>query len=1202
MIDKFDEHKGPVRGLDFHKHQPIFVSGGDDGKIKVWNYKSRKCLFTLDAHEDYIRTTFFHNEHPWILSASDDQSIRIWNWQSRSRIAVLTGHTHYVMCAQFHPSLELILSASIDQTLRLWDITGLKMKKTSSSMTPKEEALSAGLPEILSKTDYSVESKDAHNQEINWCSFHPEPKKLLCLSTADDHLVKLWKLEVRGGLREIDTFRGHYNNVSGAIFHPRKDFIISCSEDRSIRVWDLDKKTALSTYRKDIDRFWAIAAHPRENLFAAGHDTGFMLFKLERERPAFTVVKDYILFIKGNHLYKYNMVTSEKNIIATLKPKTELLHCYNEIDCYSFDPTKSNQVLISIRSSGRSENSDKSIYDLYKISGNSDASLEPDRNPGRKALFIGPNRIAIHGNDKKVLLQFNLENPKHILALKPEDIYKAGPGRLLMVDSLPEGKRRLYLWDLETSREIKSITLDFDIKKVIMSGNKNYVACICSDKIVICDGQLNVLSKIQENRKIKSAVWEESGVLFYSTPVHVKYALTDGEVTTIVSIPQVLYIMAVRDDKIMCIDRNGDVKQIRVDSREFKFKQAVVKNERGAILSSLRQLGSLTRAEIAFLVKRGHPGLALKFVDDDATRFPLALQAFDIDEALQAAIKIDRKECWKQLAEAAMLIGHVKAAEKAYWQLKEPYELAMLYLVADQRDKMIEARSLARDLGDTSTEFMISLLVKDLAECARIMHRCGHANLAYSCAVNHGLYDLASDIAQDLSEHQLAKLPTLDKARTNVSWMDTTTPDIGNSSFDNWPLLNDEQDNFETVLADEVDTGDWEDDEFRASPDLKAEEEEDKLPDEGDDEGWQDEYVLEDLSDDEDLEDGEEVAGDDGSKDKKSQFIAPNVGQSITSKWIQHSDLALHHVLAGSYKTACSFLQSQVGVVDIEPLRVIYEDLVLQSRTAYVGLNLYPTMYIHPIAEGSKLPAGGYMIEDLEKRLIDCYALFSSGKFADAIDSFRNLLLCTLFMQFYAPDSKSTIEERENRAKEIISISREYILGLQIWLERKNITGKEFQDHKRACELAAYFARLNLPKHRTKILEKAFEVFLVKPKDFQKTRAAASIARRLLDYITSDPKKAKMAAYAEKVKSSYDAQIDLKIQLDYDELNPYSLCAAEFKPIFSGFPLVSCPFCDAKYQPQFSGEACKICLVSQIGKSCTGIRFKPSSLDNLMES
>jgi WD40 repeat protein len=40
----------------------LLVSGGDDYKIKVWNYKLRRCSFTLVGHLDYIRTVQFHHE------------------------------------------------------------------------------------------------------------------------------------------------------------------------------------------------------------------------------------------------------------------------------------------------------------------------------------------------------------------------------------------------------------------------------------------------------------------------------------------------------------------------------------------------------------------------------------------------------------------------------------------------------------------------------------------------------------------------------------------------------------------------------------------------------------------------------------------------------------------------------------------------------------------------------------------------------------------------------------------------------------------------------------------------------------------------------------------------------------------------------------------------------------------------------------
>jgi WD40 repeat protein len=41
---------------------------------------------------------------------------------------------------------------------------------------------------------------------------------------------------------EVDTCRGHYNNVSCTLFHPRQELILSNSEDKSIRVWDMSKR------------------------------------------------------------------------------------------------------------------------------------------------------------------------------------------------------------------------------------------------------------------------------------------------------------------------------------------------------------------------------------------------------------------------------------------------------------------------------------------------------------------------------------------------------------------------------------------------------------------------------------------------------------------------------------------------------------------------------------------------------------------------------------------------------------------------------------------------------------------------------------------------------------------------------------------------------------------------------------------------
>lgn len=162
--------------------------------FQIWNYKQKRCIFTLLGHLDYIRTTMFHHEYPWIVSASDDQTIRIWNWQSRTCICVLTGHNHYVMCAQFHPSEDLLVSASLDSTVRIWDISGLRKKNVAPGPGGLEEHLkNPGSTDLFGQADAVVKHVlEGHDRGVNWASFHPTLP--LIVSGADDRQIKLWRM------------------------------------------------------------------------------------------------------------------------------------------------------------------------------------------------------------------------------------------------------------------------------------------------------------------------------------------------------------------------------------------------------------------------------------------------------------------------------------------------------------------------------------------------------------------------------------------------------------------------------------------------------------------------------------------------------------------------------------------------------------------------------------------------------------------------------------------------------------------------------------------------------------------------------------------------------------------------------------------------------------------------------------------------
>ena len=193
------------------------------------------------------------------------------------------------------------MSASLDNTVRVWDISELRKKHVKG--VPDFDAINAGGglgmgmsmgggPGGAGGNDWGMGAQEtsvkyvleAHDRGVNWAAFHPTLQYII--SGADDRQVKIWRYQETKAW-EVDALRGHTNNVSCCVFHPKGDTIISNSEDRTIRVWDLSKRMGIKTVRREHDRFWILAAHPKQNLLAAGHDQGMLVFKLDRERPPY---------------------------------------------------------------------------------------------------------------------------------------------------------------------------------------------------------------------------------------------------------------------------------------------------------------------------------------------------------------------------------------------------------------------------------------------------------------------------------------------------------------------------------------------------------------------------------------------------------------------------------------------------------------------------------------------------------------------------------------------------------------------------------------------------------------------------------------------------------------------------------------------------------------------------------------------------
>lgn len=668
-----------MRSCAFHPTQPLFASAGDDGIVKVFNHRQRKLLFSLTGHLDYIRSVAFHHETPWIVSASDDQTVRIWNWQSRQCVAVLSGHNHYVMCAAFHPTEDLLVSASLDQTVRVWDLSNIRAKNAPSisSATRKGSFSNQNNPssptqqiDLFAGSGLETSVKfilEGHDRGVNWVQFHPT--KPLIVSGSDDRTVKIWRFnDVRAW--EVETLRGHMNNVSAVLWHPRADFILSDAEDRTLRIWDCAgvsgsgssgssaRGKCILSIKKDNDRFWCLAAHPDLNIFAAGHDNGLLVFKMNRERPAFTLTPDaasngdYLYYVRDKLVRSFALDagTDSDEFVAPLD------HVLKLPSTLAFSSTERTILISSADGTG-------TAIQLR------DKAAAPFAFTGQFATLVGRNRFVTLLNGQ-ICLQ-NIGSPD--VKILPSPVENVAVSRLLpgpLGTFLAVTPSSVFLMDGTSGRVVSSLDAA-GVKYASWSPNYEHVALMAKRTIYLSDKAFkSVHVTHSDSTGVKSGTWDLSNplgaIFYYTNSFHLKYLLPQGDSGIICTTATPLYLVRVQGDLVHVLDRSSSVLVLGIDPTECHFKLALKKGNSAQIDHLIANSNLVGQSIIVYLREKGHAAIALQFVKDPSSRFDLALECANLQIAWEAAEALQSPQIWNKLASEALQMGKTEIALRAY--------------------------------------------------------------------------------------------------------------------------------------------------------------------------------------------------------------------------------------------------------------------------------------------------------------------------------------------------------------------------------------------------------------------------------------------------------------------------------------------------------------------------------------------------------
>jgi len=480
--------------------------------------------------------------------------------------------------------------------------------------------------------------------------------------------------------------------------------------------------------------------------------------------------------------------------------------------------------------------------------------------------------------------------------------------------------------------------------------------------------------------------------------------------------------------------------------------------------------------------------------------------------------------------------------------------------------------------GDPMSRFHNALYAGDVLGRIAVLREVGLYPLAYLTAKTNGLDDVALEIleAAGLNEADVDDVPVFGTSTLRPPPVITATTDL------NWPSITAGESFFDRALAngnlenggdvphvnglDSTGVG------ASSALDAWAKEEEEEAID-ADEDGW-------------DLDVGGEEAQDQAEEEPEvieADELGPgaNPGISETELWTRNSPFAGDHVAAGSYETAMQLLHRQFGIVNFAELKFLFISTYRAAHTYLSPIASLPPLQLHvrrnpsEAAPSRVLPVAVQSLTTVRAELGEGFRSVSVNKLPEAQTAFRSALHSLLLVPV-SSDSQA------KEWRDTVTLAREYLLGVTVEIERRRVAQEEPDNVRRSLELAAYFTHCQMqPAHLQIALRSAIGVFA----RANNHATAAKFARRLLE-LNPDPK---IVAQARQRIAAGDRNPRNAVEISYDEFTEFEICAVSFTPIYKGSPTVRCPYTNAAFLPEYSGQLEPLTRLTEIGAASSGL-------------